>query len=202
MKLKNTAIILSGVLALTAVAPIAASAESSTEQITQNSSSSVTQKSAVEAVKPYVQVKDGVLSLKDVPENIYNQYNLSDLQKHFDELNELSKSGKITVNSDLSIKDNTISLNAEYGSWTYHWWGYDRKFTDSQTKQAIDYYNSVAGGGALVSGATAWYPPVSGISGSVAGYFALFAARMSANNNGNGVYVSVSWAAVFDVEPL
>lgn len=141
------------------VAPVAASVASSTEQISQNSTSTVSQKSAIEAVKPYVKVKDGILSLKDVPESIYDQYNLSDLQKHFNELNDLSKSGKITVTSDLSIKDNAISLNAVYGSWTYHWWGYDRNFTDYQTKQAIDYYNSVAGGGALVTGATYWLPP-------------------------------------------
>ncbi|MNW25364.1 hypothetical protein D3C74_21050 [compost metagenome] len=153
-------------------------------------------------VKPYVQVKDGVLSLKDAPESIYNQYNLSDLQEHFDKLNELSKAGQITIHSDLSIVDNTISLNAVYGSWTYHWWGYDRKFTNAQTKDAIDYYNTIAGGGALVTGATAWYPPVSGFTGAVSGYFALFAARMSANNHGNGVYVSVTWATTFDIEPL
>ncbi|MGW8958695.1 hypothetical protein [Paenibacillus sp. NPDC055715] len=67
-QLTNTAIILTSVLALTAVAPLAASAASSTEQISQNSSSSVSQKSVIEAVKPYVQVKDGVFSLKDVPE--------------------------------------------------------------------------------------------------------------------------------------
>ncbi|MET3210317.1 UNVERIFIED_CONTAM: hypothetical protein ABIC26_003267 [Paenibacillus sp. PvR008] len=201
-QLKNTAIILTSVLALTAVAPLAASAASSTEQISQNSSSSVSQKSAIEAVKPYVQVKDGVLSLKDVPESIYSQYNLSDLQKHFDELNELSKSGVITVNSDLSIKDDAISLNAEYGHWTLHWWGYDRNFTDYQTKQMIDYYNSVALGGGMIVGATYWIPPVAGLTGAAASYFGFLAARMSANNNGNGVYVAVSWAAAFDVTPL
>ncbi|MGW8958696.1 hypothetical protein [Paenibacillus sp. NPDC055715] len=117
-------------------------------------------------------------------------------------MNELSKSGVITVNSDLSIKDNAISLNAVYGSWTYHWWGYDRNFTDYQTKQAIDYYYSVAGGGGLVTGATYWFPPVAGFAGGVAGYFTLFAARMGANNNGNGVYVAVTWATTFDVTPL
>ncbi|MGW9529528.1 hypothetical protein ACWHAM_17625 [Paenibacillus terrae] len=200
--MKKTAVILTSALALMAVAPVAAFAAPPTEQISQNSSSSVTQESAIEAVKPYVQVKDGVLSLKDVPEKIYNQYNLADLQKHFDELNELSKSGKITVNSDLSIKDNTISLNAEYGSWTYHWWGYDRKFTDSQTKEAIDYYNTVALGGGIITGATAWLPPVSGFTGATASDFGLIAVRMGANNHGNGVYASFTWVAVFDVEPL
>ena len=157
----------------------------------------------IDIIKPYVEVSDeGELQFKNVPKDIYNKYDLADLQKHFDELNALAQEGSIVINEDLSIDKNAITPQTVYGSWTYYWWGFDRYFDHEQTLDAIDYYNTVAAGGAIVTGATAWLPPVSGFTGVTSGYFYLLATRFSANDNGNGVYAAVTWLAVFDISPL
>lgn len=114
----------------------------------------------------------------------------------FDELNQLALDGVITINEDLSIQDNSITANAVYGSWTYHWWGYDRKFNNAQTTQYYNYLLTLAAGGG------AFLPPVAAIAGVSSGYWALLATRVNANNKGRGVLVEVTWVAVFDVTPL
>lgn len=158
---------------------------------------------AIEVIEPYVQVtEDGTIGFKDLPEGFYEQYNLEELQKHFDNLNNLSETGKITINEDLSIQDNSISIMAVYGKWTYHWWGYDRNFTNTQSKEYMNQLYTAAGGAAIVAGATYWFPPISGILNVQAGYWGLLATRVGANNKGNGVYVAVTYALVFDVKPL
>lgn len=91
---------------------------------------------------------------------------------------------------------------ATYGKWTYHWWGYDRKFTNYQTKQYVERLEMQAAGATMVTGVGAWFPPIGGIAGVSAGYWALLASRVEANNHGNGVLVEVTWVNVFNVTPL
>lgn len=81
-------------------------------------------------------------------------------------------------------------------------WGYDRKFNNSQAKDLSDYAASVAGGAGIVTGISAWFPPVAAIAGVQTGYWSLVAARVNANNKGKGVYVGVTWVAVFNIKPL
>lgn len=160
-------------------------------------------KSLIDAIEPYVEVtKDGLLQFKKVPQAIYDKYRLDELQKHFDNLNSLVRNGDIIINSDLSIVNQSISTMAVYGQWTYHWWGYDRNFSNSETQDFVDYCNSIAGGAGIVTGATSFFPPVAAIFGVTTGYFTLLGARVVANNQGNGVYIGVTWVAVFNVEPL
>lgn len=158
----------------------------------------------IQIIKPYVEVtKEGKIQFKEnVPKKIYDTFQLEKLQLHFDHLNSLSQQDYIVINKDLSIKNKLYSPSAVYGKWTYHWWGYDRNFNNEQTLDAIDYYNTVAAGGAIATGATFWLPPVAGILGASSGYFYLVATRFNANNQGNGVYAAVSWLAVFDISPL
>lgn len=157
----------------------------------------------IDIIKPYVEVSDeGELQFKNVPEDIYNNYDLADLQKHFDELNALAQEGSIVINEDLSIDNNAITPMTVYGSWTYYWWGYDRYFNHEQTVAAINYYNTVAAGGAITTGLTFWLPPVSGLTAATSGYYYLLATRFAANDLGYGVYAAVTWAAVFNIEPL
>lgn len=93
----------------------------------------------------------------------------------------------------------TPALNAVYGQWTYHWWGYDRKFTNTQAKELAGQCELIAiGAGA----ASAIFPPIAALGGLSAAYYALLANRINANNQGNGVYVAITWAAVFNIEPL
>lgn len=64
------------------------------------------------------------------------------------------------------------------------------------------YAASVAGGDGIVTGISAWFPPVAAIAGVQTGYWSLVAARVNANNKGKGVYVGVTWVAVFNIKPL
>ena len=160
--------------------------------------------STIHDVKPFVKVnEEGYITFKEnIPQKIRDQYALDELQLHFDTLNQSVKNGEIRINKDLSIDETMIARAAVYSKWTYHWWGYDRKFNNSQTKSYINYCQTIAGGAGIVTGAGAYFPPVALIGGMQTGYWALFATRLDANNKGHGVYVSVTWAAVFDIEPL
>lgn len=160
--------------------------------------------STIHDVKPFVKVnEEGYITFKEnIPQKIRDQYALDELQLHFDTLNQSVKNGEIRINKDLSIDETMMARAAVYSKWTYHWWGYDRKFNNSQTKSYINYCQTIAGGAGIVTGAGAYFPPVALIGGMQTGYWALFATRLDANNKGRGVYVSVTWAAVFDIEPL
>lgn len=162
-----------------------------------------TQDNIIETIKPYVEVtKSGKIHFKNLPKGLYQDYNLSELQKHFDHLNELVESGTITINADLSIQDHSINLRAVYGKWTYHWWGYDRKFNNQQAHDYMVYLDTVSEGAGIITGAYEWLPPISGLSLATSAYLTLLSSRVAANNNGSGVYVSISYATVFNVEPL
>lgn len=157
----------------------------------------------IEIVEPYVAVNEnGFITFKNIPIDIYEKYDLSKLQIHFDKLNTLKLKGDISINEDLSIEDHTTNSRAVYGKWTYHWWGYDRKFSNTQTTSYINQLNTAAAGAVIVGSVTGAFPPISGIANFQAGYWALLAARVAANNKGKGVYVGVTYALVFDVEPL
>ncbi len=164
---------------------------------------SIEQKNLINTVEPYVEVtEDGKIQFKDVPQNIYEQYNLYELQKHFDILNATVENEYITINKDLSIINNTISPFASYSEWTYHWWGYDRYFDDSQAKAYANDLSAAAAGATLAIGIGGVFPPIAGIGTIAAGYWGLLSSRVNKNNKGNGVYVAVTWVLIFDVEPL
>lgn len=154
-------------------------------------------------IEPYVVVEmDGTISLKEVPENLYKKYNLNDLEKHFENLNQLVESDNITINQDLSIEDNSISLFAVTSKWTYHWWGYDRNFTNSMAKAYASDLDALALGATAAGGLTVYFPPISGALTLTAAYYGLVSHRIKANNKGRGVYIGVTWARVFNVKPL
>ena len=126
-----------------------------------------------------------------------------DFQNHRHMLNQKVDNGQIKINDDLSITDLSIQLFASYGKWTYHWWGYDRKFTKSQANAYIDEIEYVIlgmGAGAVV---TAPSLVIAGAFALSAGWYGLFAKRIKANNKGkNGVLVKIYWARTFDIVPL
>lgn len=161
------------------------------------------QQEMIDAVKPYVSVdKDGLLSLNNVPNSLYEKYSLDQLEGHFAQLNNDVKNGKINVEKDLSITPTTLSTSVNYARWTYNWWGYDRKFNNKASKSYQDYLYTAAAGGAIVTGLTYLLPPVASISGVSAGYWTLLAVRIGAKNKGKGVYVGVTWVAAFRVDTL
>lgn len=171
--------------------------------IQENASNYVEMNNLISVIEPYVQVgENGKLSLKDVPQGLYEEYNLQSLEKHFDVLNAGVDKNTISINEDLSITKTGITTFASYGQWETHWWGYDRKFTNKEAGEFSDYCYSIAGGAGMATGIGAFFPPVAAVTGLSAGYFSLMGARASANNKGNGIYVACSWVAVFDIEPL
>lgn len=216
---KYTSLALSGVLLLSAFAPLQANAEEATNEVenydqAQNNvqiedyalseSAAVQQESNLEQVKKYVTVDlNGHIGFTSVPSNEYEKYDLAELQNHFDFLNQKVDNKQIKINSDLTIKNLGLQLRAVYGKWTYHWWGYDRKFTKKQAaayKDEIDYVVIGMGAGAVV---TAPSLVVAGGFALSAGWYQLLAKRIEANNKGkNGILVKIYWARTFDIEPL
>ncbi|PCK18816.1 hypothetical protein CEY02_18155 [Bacillus pumilus] len=161
------------------------------------------QQKMIDAVQPYVSVdKDGLLSLNNVPNSLYEKYSLDQLEGHFAQLNNDVKNGKITIEKDLSITPLTLSTSVNYARWTYNWWGYDRKFNNKASKSYQDWLYTAANTGVIVGGLTFWLPPVASISGVSAGYWGLLATRIGAKNKGKGVYVGVTWVAAFRVDTL
>lgn len=176
--------------------------KNSTDMIEEEKKVAAEQDKMIKTVEPYVEVTEsGTIQFKDVPANIYELYNLDELQKHFDNLNAIAEKEYIEIHEDLSIQKTSISAATVYGKWTYYWWGYDRYFTKSQATTFSNKAASVAGGAALTTSVTGWFPPVQAISGLSSGYFSLLSARVNAKNK-NGVYISVSWVAVFSVNSL
>jgi len=165
---------------------------------------STNQQDMIKSVQKYVTVNDGKIEfIKDIPQNEYKKYNLEELQKHFNFLNSQVAQNKITINQDLSISSKTISTLAVYGEWTYHWWGYDRKFNNKQAKAYVNELNDLVAYGNLAGAAAAALMPI--VGGAVvvtAQYYNLLANRVTANNKGNGVYVGMTWAIVFTVDAL
>jgi hypothetical protein len=162
------------------------------------------QEKMIKDVEPYVNVTEvGKFELAGAPKNLYKKYDLSKLEAHFVEMNKLAEDGSVTIHEDLSIDDNLFTVSAVYGKWTYHWWGYDRKMSDSYADwYANTYLDMLAAGGTVVTGVGAYFPPVSAVAGISTGQWLLLKNRINANNKGNGVYVGVTWALFFNVEPL
>lgn len=210
MKLKIMVMALVSVLVLS-VAPNVSAYESNVKEpervykvkTDDQTSLDADQQKMIDAVKPYVSVgKDGLLSLDNVPNSLYEKYSLDQLEGHFAQLNNDVKNGKITIEKDLSITPLTLSTSVNYARWTYNWWGYDRKFNNKASKSYQDWLYTAVNTGVIVGGLTYWVPPVASIAGVSAGYWGLLATRIGAKNKGKGVYVGVTWVAAFRVDTL
>lgn len=156
-------------------------------------------------VEGYVQLQeDGTIAFENVPNDLYQDLDLGQLEVHFDTINSAVLNGDLIIDEDLNITETGFSTmdHAVYGEWRYHWWGYQRNFTNAQAQEYRNRLLTQAAGAGMVTGVGAWFPPVAGIAGVSGGYWALLATRVDANNNGNGVRVSVTWANIFSVTSL
>ncbi|WP_146553665.1 hypothetical protein [Rummeliibacillus sp. SL167] len=216
---KYTSLVLSGAIILSTFAPLQANAEETTNEVenydqaennAQNKdyalseSATVQQNSDLEQVKKYVTVNlNGHIGFTSVPSDEYEKYDLAELQNYFDFLNQKVDNEQIKINSDLTIKTLGLQLSAVYGKWTYHWWGYDRKFTKKQANAYVDQieYTIIGlGAGAIVTSPSII---IAGGFGLSAGWYELLAKRIKANNKGKkGVLVKIYWARTFDIVPL
>ncbi|MCY8007425.1 hypothetical protein MOC99_01435 [Bacillus haynesii] len=158
------------------------------------------QEKLINTIKPYVHVDaDGKLILKNVPEDLYKEYNLSALEDHFDYINKRVEDNLLVIDNQLNIKPTGFQPMATYGKWTYHWWRYDRKFTHKQADSFVNELNTAAGGAGFVS---VVLPPIAALGGMAGSYWVTLGARVSAHNGKKGVLVSITWALVFSVESL
>ncbi len=149
----------------------------------------------LKAIEPYVFKKeDGTIALRDMPDSLYDEYQIEYLEAHFSTLNNAVKSNKISITEDLEI----VSLNRALTSWNYHWWGYDANFNNVDAND-LKYTLLTVGSFAAAAG---YFPPIGALGGLSAAYLGLIATRIDANNNGNGVYIGITWAAVFNIKPL
>ncbi|MFE4896991.1 hypothetical protein [Peribacillus butanolivorans] len=172
---------------------------SSTEEEVPN----VNGDAVINTIEPYVYIKeDGTIALKEVPQEIYETFELEKLEAHFDELNTAVHNKKIVINEDLTITELTMTRAAVYGKWTNHWWGMDRKFNNADTKTLINRVTAVAGGAGIAGGIGYWFPPIGALLTVTSGYWTLVGSRLGSNNKGKGVYVGVTWAAIFNINPL
>lgn len=154
-------------------------------------------------VRPYVYVSDGRIYLKSTSPFIYNELQLDKLQDHFDVLNSMVENKEIIINDDLSIINRGITPFATYGSWTFTWWGAERLYTNTQAETLAINIGSFSHAGVVSATQLAPYFPVYAIPLAVTGgYLSLLANRIRANNQGNGVYLGITYVAVFNVEPL
>ncbi|KOS66291.1 hypothetical protein AEA09_18935 [Lysinibacillus contaminans] len=155
-------------------------------------------------VKKYIKVdNNGHIGFTFVPPGQYKKHNLSELQNHFNLLNEKVDNGEIIIKEDLEITDLSPQALAVYGSWTYHWWGYDRKFTKKQAVAYVDEIEYVILGMGAGAAVTAPSLVIAGGFLLSASWYGLLAKRIEANNKGkNGVLIEIYWARTFDITPL
>ncbi|AOM08267.1 hypothetical protein OCB08_25140 [Bacillus cereus] len=170
---------------------------------------SFAEQNMIKTVEQYVELKEGgkIGFTQSVPQDVYKKFELDKLQEHFDFLNSQVELKTIIINPDLTITNVTpegpVAYAAVYGSWTYNWWGYERKFNNSQAKKYVSDLNTVANSGAVAGGLAATVMPIIGAGVAVtAAYYGLLATRVDANNKGKGVYVGITWAIVFKVNSL
>lgn len=176
------------------------------------------------SLEPYVEVDNGLFKLNAKKANIdgIDKGLIKGQLEFFDFLNKQVKLNVIKVSEDLTIQNLVEPKNVSdigsvgimatcYGKTSspdYHWWGYKSYLNSCDTKKAISEINTAGASGAIstdgLAGAAIFFP-VLAIPASVAaissGWFWLFATRLDANNNGKGVIVEMTWAAVFDVAP-
>lgn len=159
----------------------------------------------IESIEPYVYVtEEGNFALKDtIPFHLYKKYSLDFLEEHFENMNQEIKENNLIVHEDLTIEEtNPLLKRAVHGRWTQRWWGYERNFNNSQ---AIDFRNRLQNNARITSAMmriTKPFPPVSKLSLLATAQLRLMASRVNANNRGRGVYVGITWAAVFNMRSL
>lgn len=155
----------------------------------------------IAAVEPYVLTDaNGMFYIdKNIPTDVYEKYNVQDLEKEFAEINLQVKNNEVEINDDLSITSNQVETLAKKKGYTSKrfWWGERATYTNTQAKNAISQLNSAAinigFGGAL----TFWLPLASVPAGITAYYCHKLGDSMSRANKGRGVILDMTWALTY-----
>lgn len=185
------------------------------QQINQQQTSEFTWED-IQALKPYISVKNGLFKLdsNSAKKDGNNKELIKGQKDYLSDLNEKIKKGELEVESNLEIvsleplvADSGFSILASCpgkssSKETYHWWGTSRYLNNCQANKFAADLSSVAvgyTGAGIVAGI--WFPAVGVAGGLIAVYAGLMSSRVYANNEGKGVYAAITYASVFNIEP-
>lgn len=153
-------------------------------------------------IQPYI-FKDtnGTLKFKKMDSNIYNNYNIKNLNNYLSIMNKEVLEGKMTVtnNFDYVPVHTNFLAEEEDQDWTFHWYGMDASLNNQNTKEFINNCTLVVSG---ASTSAAVFPQFAPFSLVTSAYFGVLANRASNSNQGNGIYIAIAWNAMFYTSPL
>ena len=165
----------------------------------------------VMALEPYVYVVDGQFML-DVNGALLSGIALELItlqQGAFEALNQKSYIGEIFINDDLTIDTPYVAPIAFCSNFRCgggvttetetHWWGYSRYFCDFDSREFARILGEVAIGTAVASALTMKFPPLGVTLLLGTAYYQLLSSRITANNQGRGVHISMTWVQVFSI---
>lgn len=212
LKLKNTAIILTGVLALTAVAPLAASAAPAANNDT--SSSALEQKgqptvinadeiaAAAAKIEPYIILgEDGLYTLDAKAKDVVGEEKYDKLAKAFEQINTEIKAGYLsTATGDITVTakgnshyNNQFSTNAFSNVYP---WGVAITLSHSETQDQIAAMEASGSAAGFLSLLLSTIPGGQGpaLGGAIFGAGAgLLAQVLKIQDKGKGITVNLMW---------
>lgn len=203
----RAALVSTSLLAISPLQSVAAAENPTNNTVIENTSQTGTEDfgDSITNTQEFVEVDNqGYIKLKDnVSQENYEKYNLGQLEEHFVNLNQKVDQNIISISSDLEIQENNniFTIYSSGPTQEYNWWGYRTTYTNAQTNSAVSTLNAFAAGSGGAAAVGFWFPVFGAGAGLSAGYAGLLANRMDANNNGNGVLVDMTWAAVYNVSP-
>ncbi|MHB0865221.1 hypothetical protein ACYCS5_29280 [Paenibacillus sp. SEL3] len=199
IKFKNTAIILTGVLALTAVAPLAASAAPIT-QSTEQANKEVKQVSidietfnAITDIEKFIKLDGDRYTLDPVAKEVVSEKIFDNYSKAIESVNEQLKNGILqTKNGELTVNPDYKEIGTNmYGNW--YWWGYALTLSDYETKTQINAIENTRDTSAFVFAILAAIPGLQGTivpSVIISSGAKLVLNRLKANDLGRGVTIN------------
>ncbi|MDQ0492812.1 hypothetical protein [Paenibacillus brasilensis] len=202
LKLKKTAIILTGVLALTAVAPLAPLAASAapTQQSAEQANKEVKQLSvdtetlnAITDIEKFIKLDGDHYVLDPAAKEVVSERVFNNYSKAVESVNDQLKNGILqTKNGELVANPNHEEIGTNmYGSW--HWWGYALTLSDYETKTQINAIENTRDTSAFVFSILAAIP---GLQGTIVPATILTTGvsvvldRLKDHDNGRGVTIN------------
>lgn len=215
---KLLAIVLSATM-LMGMGTTAFATEYNQNEIDQSNSEVATMEDVFELEPFIIRDEDGTLSL-NVDEALNNNANpqaIEALQQHFETINPQILDGEISTDDELNIiggEHLIMSHRCSLGenSFTTFWWGYQRYACNCESKRIVSDLDTWAAGGTMVGGVAAGvaivFPVTAAVAGVIAagaafdaGYWALLATRIDANNEGRGTITNMTHVLIFDIIP-
>ncbi|QNR70510.1 hypothetical protein IAQ67_28920 (plasmid) [Paenibacillus peoriae] len=196
MKFKNTAVILTGVLALTAVAPLAASAAPTSIEVKEVKQATPDAEtfSAIKDIEKFIKLDGDQYVLDSAAKEVVSEKVFNNYSKAVESVNEQIKNGTFEVkNGQLVVNPNYTTYNPNiYGNW--YWWGYAITFTNQEVKEQVQALKNTQSTSSLVFAIMAAVPGLQGTAlpaAIIEANLAVLIDRFEANNHGRGVTLNL-----------